>query len=353
MNLRSFILLYALFITTLASAQLPKAIIDINGGVYGEIDGKKVGVARILLVFSPSDTVRTDASGNYEIRLPDFGMPIKVAILPSDYDIVVPPKGEIHFENLQPSKLSITCNIMVMGDQINEELMQQINSLNKNIRELQKKNNLSERKVLALQNTMMDTLLYYQQIQASLENKLDLQNKEILQLRDSIKIIFKKYYEALDEKFLRQQEDFTSVSEKLNTYISRAADLRDWMPKIKLCFERGDAAQNYSRLIKDYNQVRDKINAEHEKDISSVNHYWTNPETAKQLQETYNYLLNEVHDNTFLLWIGKINEYFAAVPAKPNQAQKVADAAQVLMKQKVAELEKQSEIIIELMRDQI
>ena len=154
MNLRSVILLNLLFIANLSFAQLPSGIIDINGNVYGEQDGKKVGVARILLVFSPSDTVRTDLSGRYEVRLPDFGKPIKVAILPSDYNVVVPPRGEIHFENLQPSKLTITCNIMVMGDQINEELMQRISSLNKNIGDLKTKNNLSERKIMALQNAM-------------------------------------------------------------------------------------------------------------------------------------------------------------------------------------------------------
>lgn len=353
MNLRSFILLSVLFITNLSVAQLPSGIIDINGSVFGEVDGKKVGVARILLLFSPSDTIRTDINGRYEVRLPDFGKPIKVAILPSDYNIVVPPRGEIHFENLSPSKLTITCNIMVMGDKINEELVQQINSLNKNIRELQKKNNLSERKVLALQNTMMDTLLYYQRVQASLENKVDLQSQEILELKDSIKVIFKMYYEALDEKFLRQQQAFISVSEKLNTYISRAADLSDYMPYIKLCFERGEAAQNYSRLIKEYNQIRDKINAEHSEDISLVKHYWANPGTAMQLEQTYKYLLKETHDDTFLLWIGKLYEYFAATPPKANQAQKVADSAQALMNQKLEELKRQSEIIIELMRDQI
>lgn len=353
MNLRSIILLTVLFITNFCFAQLPSGIIDINGNVYGELDGKKVGVARILLVFSPSDTIRTDKSGSYSIRLPDFGKPVKVAILPSDYNIVVPPRGEIHFQNLQPSKLTITCNIMVMGDQINEELMQQITSLNKNIRALQTKNNLSERKILSLQNAMMDTLLYYHQVQSSLEKKLDLQNKEIVQLKDSIKIILNKYYEALDEKFLKQQEAFTSVSEKLNTYISRSADLSDWMPNVKLCFERGDAAQNYSRLIKEYNQIRDKTNAEHSRDISSVKHYWTDAETALQLEKTYNYLLKEVHDNTFLLWIGKINEYFTTTPPKANQAQKVADNAQVLMNQKIEDLKRQSQTIIELMRDQI
>jgi len=353
MNLRSSILFPILFISTFCFSQLPSGIIDINGGVYGELDGKKVGVARILLVFSPSDTIRTDQSGNYSIRLPDFGKPVKVAILPSDYDILVPPRGEIHFENLQPSKLTITCNIMVMGDEINEELMQQITSLNKNIRTLQSKNNLSERKVLALQNAMMDTLLYYHQVQVSLEKKLDLQNKEIVQLKDSIKIILNKYYEALDEKFLKQQEAFTSVSEKLNTYISRSADLSDWMPNIKLCFDRGDAAQNYSRLLKEYNQIRDKTNAEHSRDISSVNHYWSDAETALQLEKTYNYLLKEVHDQTFLLWIGKINQYFTTTPPKAKEAQKVADSARVLMIQKIEELKRQSEAIIELMRDQI
>ena len=91
MNLRYVILLNVLFVTNLSFAQLPSGIIDVDGNVYGELDGKKVGVARILLVFSPSDTVRTDKSGRYEIRLPDFGKPIKVAILPSDYNIVVPP----------------------------------------------------------------------------------------------------------------------------------------------------------------------------------------------------------------------------------------------------------------------
>lgn len=125
------------------------------------------------------------------------------------------------------------------------------------------------------------------------------------------------------------------------------------MPYIKLCFERGDAAQNYSRLIKEYNQIRDKINAEHSKDVSSVKHYWTNPMTALQLEKTYGYLLTEVHDDTFLLWIGKIYEYFTTKPPRANQAQKVADSAQVLMNQKLEELKRQSEIIIELMRDQI
>ncbi|HEX6893498.1 MAG TPA: hypothetical protein VF141_22455, partial [Chryseolinea sp.] len=141
--------------------------------------------------------------------------------------------------------------------------------------------------------------------------------------------------------------------EKLNTYISRAKDLRDWMPSIKLCFERGDAAQNYSRLIKEYNQVRDEINGEHEKDISAVKHYWSDAASVKELEKTYDYLLKEVHDATFLLWISKINEYFKTAPARANQAQKVADNAQVLMTQKIDELMKQSEVIIELMRDQI
>jgi len=346
-------MLCAVFITNVSRAQLPSAIIDINGSVFGEVDGKKVGVARILLVFSANDTVRTDNDGRYEIRLPDFGKPIKVAILPSDYNIVVPPKGEVHFENLQPSKLTITCNIMVMGDEINAEMMQRINVLNEHVRGLQTKNNLSERKILALRNAMMDTLLYYQQKQAILENRLSEKDKEIIQLKDSIRIIFNKYYEALDEKFLRQQEAFASVSEKLNTYVSRAADLRDWMPSIKLCFERGDAAQNYTRLIKEYNEIRDRINAEHEKDIIAVKHYWTTQEPATELEKTYDFLLKEVHDDTFLLWVNKINEYFKSPNVRANQAQKVADNAEVLMSQKLKALKQQSEVLIELMRDQI
>ena len=354
MNFRSFIFsLGMLFISQLSSAQLPSAIIDVNGSVYGEVNGNKIGAARVLLIFSPDDTVRTDASGRYEIRLPDFGKPIKVAILPSDYNIVVPPAGEIHFENLQPSRLTITCNILIVGDEINAELMQQIGTLNKNIQDLQSKNKLSERKVVALRNAMMDTLLHYQQVQSKLEKQLHMQSKEIAQLKDSIKVILKMYYTALDEKFLKQQEAFASVSQKLNTYISRAKDLRDWMPSIKLCFERGDAAQNYSRLIKEYNEFRDKINGEHAKDLSAVKHYWSDAETATELEKTYDYLLKEVHDATFLLWISKINEYFKTAPARANQAQKVADNAQVLMTQKIDELKKRSDIIIELMREQI
>jgi hypothetical protein len=354
MNFRSLLfLLSAFFVSQLSIAQLPSAIIDVNGSVYGEANGNKIGAARVLLIFSPADTVRTDANGQYEIRLPDFGKPIKVAILPSEYNIVVPPAGEIHFENLQPSRLTITCNILVVGDQINAELMQQIGTLNKNITDLQSKNKLSERKILALRNAMMDTLLHYQQVQSKLEKQLNLQSREIAQLKDSIQVILKKYYAALDEKFLKQQEAFASVSEKLNTYISRAKDLRDWMPSIKLCFERGDAAQNYSRLIKEYNEVRDEINGQHEKDLSAVRHYWTDTASASELEKTYDYLLKEVHDATFLLWISKINEYFKTAPARANQAQKVADNAQVLMSQKIDELAKRSEMIIELMRDQI
>ena len=341
-----------LLCASVASAQLPSAIIDINGSVFEESGGAKVGVARILLLFSPSDTIRTDVNGNYEIRLPDFGKPVKVAIVPDGYDIVTPPRGEIHFENLTPSKLTITCNIMVMGDQINEELLKEIDNLNANVARLQSKNNLSERKIMALRNAMMDTLLYYQRVQASMQKTINTQSQEIQQLRDSITIILKKYYQALDDKFLRQQETFKSVSEKLNTYASRAKDLRDWMPNIKLCFERADAQQIYSKLIKDYNEVRDQINAEHEADLTAVRHYWASNETAGQLEETYDYLLKEVHDDTFLTDIRKINEYFK-VPAKPKLAQKVADEAQVVMTRKLEQLDQQSALIIELMRDQI
>jgi hypothetical protein len=335
-----------------ATAQLPGAIIDVNGNVYAEADGQKVGVARLLLIFSPDDTVRTDVDGRYEIRLPDFGKPIKVAIAPSDFDIIVPPQGEIHFENLHPSKLSITCNIMVMGDQVNEELMKEIANLNANVGRLKQNNDLSERKVMALRNAMMDTVLYYQRVQANMQNTISQQSREITQLRDSIAVILKKYYQAMDEKFLKQQETFKSISEKLNTFTSRAADLRDWMPNVKLCFERNDAAQQYAGLIKDYNEIRDRINAEHESDLSAVKHYWSNAETAAQLQETYDYLLDQVHDDTYLLWIRKINDHFKA-PVRPSQAQKVADNAQVLMAQKLEVLERQSALIIELMRDQI
>jgi hypothetical protein len=335
-----------------ATAQLPGAIIDVNGNVYAEADGQKVGVARLLLIFSPDDTVRTDVDGRYEIRLPDFGKPIKVAIAPSDFDIIVPPQGEIHFENLHPSKLSITCNIMVMGDQVNEELMKEIANLNANVGRLKQNNDLSERKVMALRNAMMDTVLYYQRVQANMQNTISQQSREITQLRDSMAVILKKYYQAMDEKFLKQQETFKSISEKLNTFTSRAADLRDWMPNVKLCFERNDAAQQYAGLIKDYNEIRDRINAEHESDLSAVKHYWSNAETAAQLQETYDYLLDQVHDDTYLLWIRKINDHFKA-PVRPSQAQKVAYNAQVLMAQKLEVLERQSALIIELMRDQI
>ena len=65
MNFRSFIfLLGTFFISQLSYAQLPSAIIDVNGSVYGEVNGNKIGAARVLLIFSPDDTVRTDASGD-------------------------------------------------------------------------------------------------------------------------------------------------------------------------------------------------------------------------------------------------------------------------------------------------
>ncbi len=347
--------------------QHPPGIIDIEGRVIEQIEGREVGVGGIrLFIANYGDYLYTDPTGAFAASIPADGQPFQIEIHHPRYNILTPPGGRLQLSEFTTSTFKIELKILVRGAGRNEALEEEIHQLNARMERLQQQKRLSAHQIAKLQQQMLDTILHFQGERRKLENRLakaetrnrelgdsvETRDKIIAAQRDSIETLIDRLYVALEEQYLRQQEIYEDLSGLLKSYRSRAADLNDWLPRLKSYFRDPTAAQDYVRTIEAYNDIYNALQSGHEGLLTGIAHYWKHPAAVTEARQTCLYALEEVHRSVILPYNQTLLPYFEDRPPKVNRAQKEADAFHTQLNPLIERLEEKIDATLQLLRNE-
>ncbi|MEO1261501.1 MAG: hypothetical protein AAFZ15_22040 [Bacteroidota bacterium] len=272
-------------------------VIMVKGVVVEVSEGKKKPVPNIKVkVFGESEDV-TKTDGSFTLFFPPEKEYISISLEGCPHPIVSPYAARV---NIPPDEF---LEIKVCAKE-NKKLREKINTLNENIRKLERQRKLNKRQLAAMHQTLLDTILYFELRINNLENELtgkevalNKKNEKIIALQNEVASLEKQLSIALEEKYLRQKDVFDQVSTELNQYLDQVKNLRDDLRpiQVKSYFVNPGAREQLYTTINEYNAARKKIINHTDKNIADVSNYWEKFELADELEETYQFLLTEVH----------------------------------------------------------
>lgn len=286
----------------------------VEGKIVQLFDNEKKAVSGVKISIPGQGSAMTEADGRFSIKVSSDLEYISLETSSSDL-FLLPDRM-----NLPPP----THNLEIMlccGEQVDPDFQERIDRLNAKIRKTEREKKLSQRQIIALQKVMFDTILHFQTElflnqktieklraeQEDLQNENAELNSNIEQLtaanekqRAKIEELEDKLYDALQEKFLRQQQHYKLVSEELQEYLDRIKDLRDWLAHIENYFGHPKGRQQFVDCINSYNTAWKTISLSHQTHIQSVENYWDEVELAVRLNANYDFLLHDLHEDLML-----------------------------------------------------
>ena len=142
-------------------------------GKVVEIKGNKtVGVPGVTVSVSGESYDITGQDGSFKLIAPNGLDHITIAIKGSTSPMISPFEGKV---SLPPQNDPI---VIKLCNENNERLTRKVAELNSKIKSLQKTQKLSNQQIELLQQTMMDTIIYYQNILESLTENNEKSNSE-------------------------------------------------------------------------------------------------------------------------------------------------------------------------------
>ncbi len=276
------------------------------GRVVETVSGTTKGVANVHVKIPGFSYTITDDKGSFEIAFPPDKDYVTVIVEDSPGKMIAPPSGLVV---VPPSgHLEI-----VLCSQQNKKLLQQVDALDIRIKKLEKEKKLSQRQLMEMHRTLLDTIIHFENTIARMEQaaqetreshdaEIRAKDAQIKVLRDSITMLVSALSEALEKRFLKQQAYYDQVSADLLEYADRVKDLRDRLMPRRLpnYFKSNGAIAELDRTTNAYNEMRETILRNYKGNILGVRQYWNNPEAAEQLEDTYDYLLKTVHESNVL-----------------------------------------------------
>ena len=273
--------------------------IVVKGIVVEVSDGKKKPVPniKVKVVGESEDVTKTD--GSFTLFFPPDKEYISISLEGCPHPIVSPYAERV---NIPPDEF---LEIKVCAQE-NKKLREKINALNEKIKKIERQRKLNKRQLAAMHQTLLDTILHFESRINNLkkevtekDEEINLKNEKIYYLENEVEELQRQLSVALEEKYLRQKEIFDQISAALNQYIDQVKNLRDDMrpTQVKSYFVNPAARERLYETINKYNAARQEIIQHREKHLVGVSNYWEKFELADELEETYRYLLNEVHQN--------------------------------------------------------
>ncbi len=329
--------IYLLFINLpIINIAQPKMVL--KGRVFEMVKGKPIGISNVSVYIQDVNYDITNERGEFTIP---FSTDKNFVFINFDKNfnrqLISPHLGRIDLP------VSNSLDVIVCGQE-NKRLREEVDKLNKKVKSFQVKYQLSEKKASETYEDMLDTILHYEQrIQAldAQKEKIQVQsNAEIQRLQTEIdrlksveESLLKQLLEAKDEYFLKKQAYLLQITADLRQYLDALQNLQMMvMPdRISQYFVYNDAAaKRLSDKIEAYNTARDAILKNQDANLSAARHYWEDPSVANQLEETYRFLLNDVHLRHILpmeLTVVEALKKFQLNELGRQQAQKKAEKA--------------------------
>ena len=332
-NSNKFILFILLLFSSSIFAQ-QSTVKEVNGRVVELINGKVQGVPKIDVHVEEIDDDITAPDGSFKVYVPTTKNFVKIILKNTQKQVLTPIDGLI---NLPPNG---HIDILVCAQE-NRELKAKVDAVNKQVRVLQGKYSLSTKRIEELQKEMMQKVVDYErqiQEQKNLvvrEKSINAQvneekDRKIQALENQLQNTLKELMKAKDDQFLKKKEQLEIISSGLRQYLDALYNLHGMLlpDRIHQYFINNRASiDKFSQKIDEYNAARKTILEKQDVNITSAQHYWEDPSVSTQLRDTYNYLLNEVHDKTVYPVEFSVNDIIKKYIAKQLGSQQATKKA--------------------------
>jgi polyhydroxyalkanoate synthesis regulator phasin len=341
-----------LFLPQLSYTQVLDAI-DIHVNIKEKIAGEVKALPNAKLLISDVGEVNTDNQGSYDFIYPvrnAVDPAISISLLSENHKMLKPIDGTIE---LDPSRQEMYIDFLVVNmESESPEFKKRIAELEKRVAKLQSKNALTKQQLNALNSTLLDTILFFEanrkQLEsqiASLEDLTEEQKAEISTLHNQVQILEGQVdnltielEQALEERYLRQNQYFKDVSACLLNYLRKTKDLRDHLPFIKSYFNSPGGFQSFDEDIRAYNKIYEEFDGNHLSYLEGIERYWENPKIGGEIEEVFDFLSKGIHQAQVLNVMRDINGQLHK--QNPGKAQKIASLAYEDLSVNVQALEK-------------
>ena len=319
---------------------LPAQSTYLQGQLVEQAGSRETGIPNITVSIPDFAWDITDDRGFFKLPLPAGRDFVTLTLDQSPMKILSPYEGLVNLPPDEPFR------ILVCGEE-NRRLTQKVADLNGRIARLQKDRQLSNRQLAGMHKMLLDTILHYenrigalsesQQKSEVLSAEAQARNSRIRTLEDSMRVLVQALSVALEEKFLRQKQQYDRASAELLHYADRLKDLRDRATpgQLPLFFRSPQASAELTRTIGRYNEARAAILEHYEGNILVVRQNWENGAIAAQLEATYQFLLTNVHQAYMLPLdarvFGEIRRYEAKQSGRPKAEKAAARGAEELL----------------------
>lgn len=327
---------------------------ELRGVIVEVSEGQPKGIPGVTISVFGQDYDITDERGNFVLNIKPKEDFVILTLENCPYPLIDPYAGQV---NLPPSGALM---VRVCARE-NQKLQSKIQNLNSRIGKLEREGKLSRRQLESMQRTLLDTVLFYENQLNSLTENLREKDTQITESQDKIAhleqktaLLEQQLFAALEEKYLRQHQTLDNITADLNAYRSRLKDVYRELGGIADCFLHPQGCDNFYSAVRKYSEARNRIDETHQGNITSVAHYWADPKLPVQMEETYNYILQTIHEPVMF---GMVNErvldplkVYAAKKkgrlASQKEVTNGAEAARVKLESMIAGLDVKIELIL-------
>lgn len=332
--------------------------------------GKKVGIKNMMVEIPGIGRDRTTDDGTFQITIPFHLKFAKVEVPETGQKFIFPDLLEM------PPPNNFTEILLCCGSETNQDFTEKVKEVHILVEQSKASKKLSERQIIQLKKSLIDTVLHYEtelflnrQDLAKIQNQLKNEQKENLVLQDSLQVfqqqidllnqkvleLTRDLHFALDEKYQRQQAYLLTISTELQDYLDKLKDLRDWLPRIDNYYRNAQAREQFIATCKDYEAAWKVISLSHEEQLTAVQHFWTNPLVANNLDHLYNRILHEIHDDLIINNLNKqvispMQDWAARTKGLILARKETIKSADALLKILNPEIKRLEENLVEFMK---
>ncbi len=317
------------------------------------------------LMISDIGKVQTNQEGSYLFTYPvrnTVDPAISISLLSEEHKVLKPLDGSLQ---LDPTKESMFIELLVVNmTEEDPEFQKRIRELERRISTLQSKNKLTHNQLNALNNVLLDTIMYfeanremleqqiadYEQLSEEQQGEISDLKRQISDLENQVNQLTNDLELALEEHYAKQNEYYTDLSSSLLAYLRKAKDVRDHLPNLITYYNAG-SFENYDKDIKGYNKVWEDLEDTRLALIEGIDHYWENDEVSHDVEEMLEYLTISIHQNQMYTVIKQINNELSK--RKYRKAQKIADLSHEHITVNIRSLEKQINRTLSVLRNNI
>lgn len=295
--------------------------IQVQGNVMEQAEGKTIAVGNTNLKVVGVGEVKTNGKGSFVFTLPilaynRFDKEVAVKLTIDNYEILRPLDGVFLVDTLD---YEMIVDILVIGKNANTDYRKQVTLLNKRLNKLGRDNTLSQKRLNAMNDSLLNNIQRNEAERVQLENVIaDLETNlatavsgsEILTTQLStaqaalnsqqaqVADLQIQLADAMEEKYLRQQQYYRAISADLKDYLIRTKDVQELIHHVGEYFPSSNNPEfstTFNNTLKAYNGITEKINEEHKNYIQGVRNYWQNPQLAYQVDQTFEVLFHQLH----------------------------------------------------------